>query len=54
MKVAPKALASRAAHGWVVTATVVDLADLVIVQLRGDYAHRKDRLGTTPANAGRQ
>lgn len=41
---AETAVASCAAHGWDVTATVVDPAGLVIVQLRGDHAtvHTKD------------
>ena len=41
---AETAIDSCAAHGWDVTATVVDPAGLVIVQLRGDHAtvHTKD------------
>jgi uncharacterized protein GlcG (DUF336 family) len=41
---AETAVASCAAHGWDVTATVVDPAGLVMVQLRGDHAtvHTKD------------
>ena len=44
LKAAETAVASCAAHGWDVTATVVDPAGLVIVQLRGDHAtvHTKD------------
>lgn len=44
LKAAEAAVASCATHGWDVTATVVDPAGLVIVQLRGDHAtvHTKD------------
>jgi uncharacterized protein GlcG (DUF336 family) len=44
LKAAEAAVDSCAAHGWDVTATVVDPAGLVIVQLRGDHAtvHTKD------------
>jgi uncharacterized protein GlcG (DUF336 family) len=44
LKAAETAIDSCAAHGWDVTATVVDPAGLVIVQLRGDHAtvHTKD------------
>jgi uncharacterized protein GlcG (DUF336 family) len=44
LKAAESAIDSCAAHGWDVTATVVDPAGLVIVQLRGDHAtvHTKD------------
>jgi uncharacterized protein GlcG (DUF336 family) len=44
LKAAETAVDSCAAHGWDVTATVVDPAGLVIVQLRGDHAtvHTKD------------
>jgi uncharacterized protein GlcG (DUF336 family) len=45
LKAAETAVASCAAHGWVVTATVVDPAGLVTVRLRGDHAHQKDCLG---------
>jgi uncharacterized protein GlcG (DUF336 family) len=45
LKAAETAVASCAADGWVVTATVVDPAGVVIVPLRGDHAHQKDRLG---------
>jgi uncharacterized protein GlcG (DUF336 family) len=44
LKAAETAVDSCATHGWDVTATVVDPAGLVIVQLRGDHAtvHTKD------------
>jgi uncharacterized protein GlcG (DUF336 family) len=44
LKAAETAIASCAARGWDVTASVVDPAGLVIVQLRGDHAtvHTKD------------
>jgi uncharacterized protein GlcG (DUF336 family) len=44
LKAAEAAIDSCAAHGWDVTASVVDPAGLVIVQLRGDHAtvHTKD------------
>jgi uncharacterized protein GlcG (DUF336 family) len=44
LKAAEAAITSCAKHGWDVTATVVDPAGLVIVQLRGDHAtvHTKD------------
>lgn len=44
LKAAETAVASCAAHGWDVSASVVDPAGLVIVQLRGDHAtvHTKD------------
>jgi uncharacterized protein GlcG (DUF336 family) len=44
LRAAETAVASCATHGWDVTATVVDPAGLVIVQLRGDHAtvHTKD------------
>ena len=44
LKAAETAIDSCAAHGWDVTATVVDPAGLVIVELRGDHAtvHTKD------------
>ena len=44
LKAAETAVASCAAHGWDVTASVVDPAGLVIVELRGDHAtvHTKD------------
>ena len=44
LKAAETAIESCAVHGWDVTASVVDPAGLVIVQLRGDHAtvHTKD------------
>jgi uncharacterized protein GlcG (DUF336 family) len=44
VKAAEAAIDSCAAHGWDVTATVVDPAGIVIAQLRGDHAtiHTKD------------
>ncbi|WP_158932480.1 heme-binding protein [Acidisphaera sp. S103] len=44
LKAAQTAIDSCATHGWDVTASVVDPAGLVIVQLRGDHAtvHTKD------------
>jgi len=44
LKAAEAAIDSCAKHGWDTTATVVDPAGLVIVQLRGDHAtvHTKD------------
>jgi uncharacterized protein GlcG (DUF336 family) len=49
LKAAGTAVASCAAHGWVVITTVVDPAGLVIIQLRGEHVHRRTALGHQPS-----